>query len=427
MDNLILIVILEQKIETNFPYICYSISHKYINTMIKSVADFNFNGRKVLIRVDFNVPLNEKFEITDDIRISSSQKTIDKVINDGGLPILMSHLGRPDGEKKAKYSLKPVANYLISKGYKVHFAEDCIGEIAKKTVSNAQFGEVVLLENLRFYKEEEKNDLSFAKELASLGDCYINDAFGTAHRAHASTYQVGLEFQDRFAGYLIKAELDFLDVAISNPKRPLVAIIGGAKISGKIDVINSLMAKCDDIIIGGGMIFTFFKAMGLEIGKSLLEADRIEMAKSLIEKAKENNIKLHLPTDTVVAKEFNNDSLFSTKSINNLSSDDIGMDIGNASISTFSQIIENAGTVIWNGPMGVFEMSNFAHGTESIAKSLAIATEKGAITIVGGGDSASAIKQFGYDDKVSHVSTGGGASLEFLEGKELPGIKALNF
>lgn len=394
--------------------------------MIKSIDDFNFSGKKVLIRVDFNVPLDKELNITDDIRIVSSLPTINKIIKDGGIPILMSHLGRPDGQVIAKYSLKPVAEYLQNKcGYNVLFTNDCIGETAQEIVNKAKPGDVVLLENLRFHKEEENNDIDFAKELAKLGDVYVNDAFGTAHRAHASTYQIALLFADRFCGYLINSELKYLGEAVDNPIRPFVAIIGGAKISGKIDVINNLLSKCDYILIGGGMIFTFYKAMGLEIGKSLLESDRVEMASNLLNKAKEMNVKLLLPIDLVVADKFDNEANIKYIMANEIGKDDIGMDIGEKSQELYSEIIKNAKTVIWNGPMGVFEMPNFAKGTFTIASSLAEATTNGAKTIVGGGDSAAAIKQMNFEDKVSHVSTGGGASLEYLEGKELPGIKAL--
>lgn len=393
--------------------------------MIKSINDFNFKGRKVLVRVDFNVPLNSKLEITDNKRIVASLPTIDKIVNDGGMPILMSHLGRPDGVKNPNYSLKSVAAYLRKRGYDVHFATECIGEEAQKTVAEAKFGEVVLLENLRFHKEEEKNDDNFANELAKLGDCYVNDAFGTAHRAHASTFQLAHKFQDRFCGSLLKSELDYLDSIVKTPRRPFVAVIGGAKISGKIDVINNLMDKCDDILIGGGMIFTFFKAMGLEIGKSILEADRLEMAKQILDTAKEKGINLHFPADVVVAKQFKNEAESRNIGRTQLEPDDIGLDIGKTSQKLYRSILESAETVLWNGPMGVYEMPNFAAGTMAIAKGMARATEKGATTIVGGGDSAAALKELGYEKKVSHVSTGGGASLEYLEGKTLPGIAAL--
>ncbi len=394
--------------------------------MIKSIDDFNFSGKKVLIRVDFNVPLDKELNITDDIRIVSSLASINKIIADGGIPILLSHLGRPDGQVIAKYSLKPVADYLQNKcGYKVHFAYDCIGDIAKNAVNSAKIGDIVLLENLRFHSEEEANDIIFAKELANLGDCYVNDAFGTAHRAHASTFEIAMNFKDKFCGYLIYSELKYLGEAVDNPIRPFVAVIGGSKISGKIDVINNLLSKCDYILIGGGMVFTFYKAMGLEIGKSLLENDRVEMAKDLIAKAKEMNVNLLLPTDILVADKFDNDANTKIVKKDEIGLDDIGMDIGTETQKSYSEIISKAKTIIWNGPMGVFEMPNFSKGTYSIACSLAEATLNGGKTIVGGGDSAAAIKQINFEKKVCHVSTGGGASLEYLEGKKLPGIIAL--
>jgi phosphoglycerate kinase len=394
--------------------------------MVKSIYDEHFEGKRVLVRVDFNVPLDENKNITDDIRIRESLPTIDKIIDDGGIPVLMSHLGRPKGEPNPKYSLKPVAGYLESKyGYNVIFASDCIGLPAKEAVRNAGTGNIVLLENLRYHKEEEKNDPDFAKELASLGDCYVNDAFGSAHRAHASTHAVALLFKDRFAGKLMLAELEYLGNALTNPARPFIAIIGGAKISGKIDVINNLLNKCNTILVGGGMSFTFFKAMGYEIGKSLLEEDKVSLAKELIESAKVKNVNLLLPVDVVVAKEFSNDAEFKTVGINEIPEDWTGLDIGAKTSELYSSEILKAKTIVWNGPMGVFEMENFSHGTFSVAKALAESTAKGAISVVGGGDSAAAIKLLKLDKEISHVSTGGGASLEFLEGKILPGIAAL--
>lgn len=394
--------------------------------MIKTIDNLKFTHRNVLIRVDFNVPLDENKKITDDTRIVESLTTINKVIDDGGIPILMSHLGRPKGEKNPKYSLKPVADYLENHfGYDVIFVEDCIGDLPKEAVKKAEIGQLVLLENLRFYKEEEKNDIDFAKQLASLGDCYINDAFGTAHRAHASTAAVASFFDDRFAGKLIIDELEYLGKAVQNPKRPFTAILGGAKISGKIDVINSLMSKCDSILIGGGMMFTFFKAMGYEIGKSILEVDKVELAKEIIEKAKAENIKLLLPVDTILADSFSNDANIKTAKVSEIPADMLGMDIGPETIELFSKEITSSKTVIWNGPMGVFEMANFAKGTFAVANALAASTSNGAITIVGGGDSAAAIAQMNFKKQVTHVSTGGGASLEFLEGKTLPGLAAL--
>ena len=394
--------------------------------MIKYIDEAKFTNKNVLIRVDFNVPLDENLKVTDDTRIKETLKTIDKVIDDGGIPILMSHLGRPKGEKNPKYSLKPVADYLINVfGYKVLFADDCIGDAPKKCIKDAEMGDIVLLENLRFYKEEEKNDEEFAKKLAELGEVYINDAFGTAHRAHASTHAVAKYFDERYAGYLLEAEINYLGKAVANPKRPFVAILGGAKISGKIDVITNLLDKCDSILIGGGMMFTFYKAMGYEIGKSLLEEDKIDLAKNILETAKQKNIKLILPVDTVAALEFDNNSQSRITSSDKILANEIGLDIGPESIKLYTDEIVKAKTIVWNGPMGVFEMPNFAKGTLAIAEALAQATSAGSISIVGGGDSVAAINQMKLNSKISHVSTGGGASLEYLEGKVLPGIEAL--
>ncbi len=394
--------------------------------MIKAITEGNFNGKNVLVRVDFNVPFDANGKVSDDTRIKMSLPTIDFIIDNGGVPILMSHLGRPKGEKNLKYSLKPVAEHLKDKfGYNVSFAEDCIGEIPLKIAKAAAPGEVVLLENVRFYAEEEKNDLEFAERLAELGDAYVNDAFGSAHRAHASTEAVAKLFEDRFAGFLMQNELDYLGGALKSPKRPFVSIIGGAKISGKIDVLNNLLSQCDTIIVGGGMSFTFYKAMGYSIGKSILEEDKIELAAELIQKAKERNVKLLLPIDVVVADKFDNDAKTSIVEADKIEAELMGMDIGPKTREIYSNVIKEAKTVIWNGPMGVFEMSNFANGTYSIASALADATANGATTIVGGGDSAAAVNSMGFNSKISHISTGGGASLEFLEGKKLPGVVAL--
>ena len=394
--------------------------------MIRSIDNFDFKGKKTLIRVDYNVPLDANLNITDDKRIIASMPTIKKILSDGGMAILMSHLGRPKGERVASMSLRPVANYLSNiLDTKVHFATDCNSDIAKQVVSEAKFGEVVLLENLRFYAEEEANDEGFASNLAALGDVYVNDAFGTAHRAHASTYAAAKKFENRFAGKLIEKEIEYLDDVVNHAKKPFTAIIGGAKVSGKIDVIESLFPKCDNILIGGGMVFTFLKAQGLEIGKSLVEEDKIEMAKKILVDAKANNVNLVLPTDIVAAKEFKNDTEFENVSINNIPKDSMGLDIGIESTKRYAELIENSNTVLWNGPMGVFEMDNFAKGTIGVAEALATATSRGANTIVGGGDSVAAIRKLGFENKVSHISTGGGASLEFLEGKKLPGIEAL--
>ncbi|OGU33444.1 MAG: phosphoglycerate kinase [Ignavibacteria bacterium GWA2_35_9] len=391
-----------------------------------SINDLNLKDKKVLVRVDFNVPLDENLNVTDDIRIVSSLPTIKKIISDGGKAILMSHLGRPKGKVNPKYSLKPAAEKLAELlGKNVILAPDCIGEEVKKIVNSMKPGDVVLLENLRFHQEEEKNDAGFAKQLSELGDIYINDAFGSAHRAHASTEGVTKYINQCAAGYLMQKELEYLGGAVSFPKKPYCAILGGAKISGKIDVINNLLDKVDTMLIGGGMAFTFFKAQGKEIGKSLLEEEKLELAKELLNKVKGMNVRFLLPIDVVVADEFKNDSPSETVSIDNVASAKMGLDIGPETIKLFKDEIIKSKTIVWNGPMGVFEMPNFAKGTFEIAEALAKATANGAITVVGGGDSSAAISKAGLEDKVSHVSTGGGASLEFLEGKILPGVAAL--
>jgi len=391
-----------------------------------SIDKVDLKNKRVLVRVDFNVPLDENKNVSDDLRIKASLPTIKKIIQDGGKAILMSHLGRPKGERKATLSLKPAANRLSELiGKEVKLSPDCIGEETEKLINEMKPGDVVLLENLRFHKEEEKNDPDFSKELAKLGDIYINDAFGSAHRAHASTEGVTRFIKICAAGYLMQKELDYLGSALANPKRPYCAVLGGAKISGKIDVITNLMDKVDTLIIGGGMAFTFFKAQGKEIGKSLLESEKLELATELLEKLQSSSIKFLLPVDVVVADEFSNDSPSQTVSVDKIPSDKRGLDIGKESIKLFTDELLRSKTIIWNGPMGVFEMSNFAKGTFAVAQALANATEKGAVTVIGGGDSAAAISDAGLEDKVSHVSTGGGASLEFLEGKVLPGVAAL--
>ncbi len=392
-----------------------------------SIDKVNLKGKRVLVRVDFNVPLDENLKITDDIRITSALPTIKKIIEEGGRCILMSHLGRPKGGPNPKYSLKPVAVRLGELlDMDVKFAPDCIGDQVKAIVNSMQDGQVLLLENLRFHPEEEKNTPEFAQQLAELGDVYINDAFGSAHRAHASTEGVTKFIKVCAAGYLMQKELDYLGDAIANPVRPFTAILGGSKISGKIDVIDNLLPKVDNLLIGGGMAYTFYKAMGYEIGSSLLEAEKIDIAKQMLEKFKTSNAKVLLPKDNVVAAEFKNESPSTVVDADKISSDEMGLDIGPKTIEEFKKIILSSKTIIWNGPMGVFEFDNFAKGTDEIAGALADATTNGAITIIGGGDSAAAIKKAGLDDKVSHVSTGGGASLEFLEGKVLPGVEALN-
>ncbi len=391
-----------------------------------SIDDIEPKGKRVLVRVDFNVPLDENGNITDDKRITASLPTIKKIINDGGKAILMSHLGRPKGERKQKFSLEPVAKRLgehLNKN--IIFSNDCIGDDTGFLVNNLQSSEVLLLENLRFHKEEEQNDPGFAKALSEFGDVYVNDAFGTAHRAHASTEGITKFISPCVAGYLMKKELDFLGGKLENPERPFCAILGGAKISGKIDVIKNLLGKVDSLLIGGGMAFTFFKAQGMEIGTSLLEEDKINLAKEILISIENSTTKLFLPVDIVTADKFGNDAAFQVVSVENMPSDQMGLDIGPETVKLFSKQIISSKTVVWNGPMGVFEFKNFANGTFSVADVLKEATNKGSITIVGGGDSAAAIKEAGLENDVSHVSTGGGASLEFLEGKLLPGVEAL--
>ena len=391
-----------------------------------AIDQVELKGKRVLVRVDFNVPLDENQNITDDIRIKSALPTIEKIISDGGKVILMSHLGRPKGEVKPEFSLKPAAvrlSELLNKD--IQFASDCIGTEVEKLANSLSEGEVLLLENLRFHKEETDNDPEFAKELAKLGDVYVNDAFGSAHRAHASTEGVTKFIEICAAGYLMQKELDYLDGAIADPKRPFTAILGGAKISGKIDVIDSLMDKVDTLIIGGGMAYTFIKAMGYEIGSSLLEEERIDLAKEMLKMFETTTVKVLLPVDVMVTSEFSNDSPAEAVDIDLIPADKMGLDIGPKTRDIFAEEILKSKTVVWNGPMGVFEFENYANGTNAVANAMVQATENGATTIIGGGDSAAAIKKAGLDDKVSHVSTGGGASLEFLEGKVLPGVEAL--
>ncbi|RLD12432.1 phosphoglycerate kinase [candidate division KSB1 bacterium] len=391
-----------------------------------TIDQVELKGKKVLIRCDFNVPLNERQEITDDRRIRASLPTIKKVLQEGGAAVLCSHLGRPKGQVKPEFSLKPVAKRLEELLNKpVKMAPDCIGPDVKKMKEELKPGEILLLENLRFHKGETDNDPEFARQLAEGCDLFINDAFGTAHRAHASTVGVTQYFKQCAAGYLIEKELKYLGQAIENPQRPFVAVLGGAKISGKIDVIKNLFNKVDALIIGGGMAYTFFKAQGYEIGKSLLEEDRIEMAKEILQEAKEKKITFLLPVDVVAADRFDNEADRKIVKVTEIPADYMGMDIGPETITLFANEIKKAKTIVWNGPVGVFEMPNFANGTRKIAEAIAEATKNGAISVIGGGDSAAAVSQFGMDDQFTHISTGGGASLEFLEGKELPGIAAL--
>ena len=391
-----------------------------------TIDDVNFQGRKVLLRVDFNVPLDKNQNITDDRRIRASLPTIKKILDDGGMVIACSHLGRPKGKNVAEMSLKPAATQLGKLlGIDVTFAEDCIGPEAANPVAKMKNGDCVLLENLRYHPEEEANDSDFAGKLASLADIYVNDAFGSAHRAHASTEGVTHHFDQSLAGYLMKKELRYLGNAVSNPERPFAAILGGAKISGKIDVITNLMDKVDVLIIGGGMVFTFSKAMGNPIGDSLLEEDKVELAREILGKVKGARAKLVFPIDIVCASEISDSAEGKVYDLDKIPDGMKGLDIGPASVKLFSDSLAEARTVVWNGPMGVFECEPFAKGTFAVARMLAVLTAKEAITVVGGGDSAAAVSQSGLDDRLTHISTGGGASLEFLEGKKLPGVEAL--
>jgi phosphoglycerate kinase len=392
-----------------------------------TIDDIVLRGKKALVRVDFNVPLTADLKVADDKRIVESLPTIRKILADGGSAILMSHLGRPKGKPNPEFSLKPVAERLGALlKMPILMAPDCIGATVKGMVDALKPGQVLLLENLRFYAQEEKNDPDFAKELASLGDLYVNDAFGTAHRAHASTEGITRFLKPSVAGYLMRKEIDYLGKAVSNPARPYVAIMGGAKISGKIDVIENLLPKIDALIIGGGMAFTFFQAQDYEIGDSLVEQEKIPLAKKILEECKTRHMRLILPVDAVIADRLDNDANRKIVPITKIPAGWRGLDIGPETVKIVNMELRRAKTIVWNGPMGVFEMPNFAHGTLEVARLLAEATKGGATTIVGGGDSAAAIAQAGLERAVSHVSTGGGASLEFLEGKTLPGLTALD-
>ena len=388
----------------------------------KSVEDIDVSGKKVIGRCDFNVPQDENGRITDDKRIVAALPTIKYLLEHNAAVILCSHLGRPKGEFKMKYSLAPVAERLSELlGQKVTLAKDVIGEDAKKLAAALKPGEAMLLENVRFHKEEEKNDPAFAKELASMAEIYVNDAFGTAHRAHASTAGIA-DYLPAVCGFLIQKEISIMGKALADPARPFVAILGGAKVSDKIGVINNLIEKCDTIIIGGGMSYTFMKAMGKEIGTSLCEEDKLDLAKGLMKKAEDKGVKLLLPVDTVCADHFAADATPVVYDAGALPADMMGLDIGPKTIELFSDAVKDAGTVVWNGPMGVFEFDAFAVGTKAVAKAIAASH---AVSIIGGGDSAAAVEKLGFADKMTHISTGGGASLEFLEGLELPGIACL--
>lgn len=393
---------------------------------VKNVDSLNFSGKKALIRVDFNVPLDEHFQVTDDTRIQAAVPTIKKILNDGGSAILMSHLGRPKGGPEDKYSLKHIVSAVeAALGQKISFSSDCIGIEASQQAAQLGVGQVLLLENLRFYKEEEKGDEGFAAKLAQLGDVYVNDAFGTAHRAHASTAVIAANFSQKVAGYLMESELTNADKVLGNPERPYTAIMGGAKIADKILIIERLLEKVDNLIIGGGMSYTFAKAQGGSIGTSLLEVDKLDFVLELMEKAKAKGVNLILPIDTVIADDFSNTANQDLVNKGEIPDNWMGLDIGPKTRELFGKVILESKTILWNGPMGVFEMESFDKGTKAIAEYVAEATLNGAFSLIGGGDSAAAVNKFGYTDQVSYVSTGGGALLEHMEGKILPGVAAL--
>ncbi|HEY4652526.1 MAG TPA: phosphoglycerate kinase [Pontibacter sp.] len=394
---------------------------------MRTIDEYNFAGKKALVRVDFNVPLDAEYNITDDTRIRAAVPTIQKILADGGAVILMSHLGRPKAGPEEKYSLRHLVNRLSQEfNTTVKFAEDCVGPQAAQLAQELKPGEILLLENLRFHKAEEKGDPDFAKELATLGDVYVNDAFGTAHREHASTAVIARYFpNDKLMGYVMQAELDNARRVLGNAERPYTAIMGGAKISDKILIIEKLMDRVDNLLIGGGMSYTFVKADGGEIGASLVEEDKIDLAKRLIAMAREKGVNLMIPVDSVIADAFSNDANVDTCLSHHIKPLWMGLDIGPTAREMYADVIRNSKTILWNGPMGVFEMSNFSVGTEAVADAVVDATRMGAYSLIGGGDSAAAVNKFGYADKVSYVSTGGGALLEYMEGKTLPGVAAI--
>jgi len=394
---------------------------------MKTVDNLNFADKKALIRVDFNVPLDDNFNITDDNRIQGATPTIKKILKDGGSVILMSHLGRPKDGPTDKYSLKHIVSHLSGVlGVDVQFAADCIGEDAVEKAKNLKPGQVLLLENLRFYKEEEKGDVAFAEKLSKLGDVYVNDAFGTAHRAHASTAVIAQFFPDaKYFGYLMAAEIGNAEKVLNKAERPFTAIMGGAKVSDKLELIEALLDRVDNLIIGGGMAYTFVKARGGEIGKSLVELDKLDLATALVKKAADKGVKLILPTDAQIADKFANDAQVYDGPNDEIPAELQGLDIGKESGAAFAKVIEASKTILWNGPMGVFEFDTFATGTKAVADAVVSATEKGAFSLIGGGDSAAAVSKFGMTEQVSYVSTGGGALLEYMEGKVLPGVKAI--
>ncbi|WP_423129320.1 phosphoglycerate kinase [Gaoshiqia sp. Z1-71] len=394
---------------------------------MQTIETYDFSGKKALIRVDFNVPLNENFEITDDTRMRAAVPTIKKIMEAGGSPVIMSHFGRPKNGPEDKYSMKHLYKHLAKLlGVDVKLAPDCVGAEVKAMAAALKPGEVLMLENLRFHKEEEKGDEAFAGQLAELGDCWVNDAFGTAHRAHASTAVIAKFFpNDKLFGYLVESEVESLDKVVAKPVRPLTAIMGGAKVSTKITIIENMLNKVDNLIIGGGMIFTFVKALGGNIGSSLCEDEYLELARTIVEKAKEKGVNLVIASDCVAADKFANDANTEVCAAGNIKDGWMGLDVGPATIAKFKEVISNSKTVLWNGPAGVFEMENFAAGTKAIGDAIVEATKKGAFTLVGGGDSVAAVNKFGIAEQVSYISTAGGAMLETLEGKVLPGIAAV--
>ncbi|KAB1160645.1 phosphoglycerate kinase [Tenacibaculum aiptasiae] len=393
---------------------------------MKTLNDFNFENKKALIRVDFNVPLNDSFKVTDDTRIQAAKKTIIKILEDGGSCVLMSHLGRPKG-KEDKFSLRHIVDKVTEViGVQVKFVDDCVGDKVSAAVANLKNGEILLLENLRFYSEEKAGDIAFAEQLSKLGDVYVNDAFGTAHRAHASTAVIAQFFpENKCFGNLLATEIESIDKVLNNSEKPVTAILGGAKVSSKIGVIENIIEKVDHIIVGGGMTFTFIKALGGTIGNSLVEDDKLDLALEILEKAKANNTEIHLPVDAVIADAFSNDANTQEVDTTKIPEGWMGLDCGPKTSEKFAEVIAKSKTILWNGPLGVFEMEKFATGTVALGNAIAEATANGAFSLVGGGDSVAAVKQFGFGDKVSYVSTGGGAMLEMLEGQTLPGIEAV--
>lgn len=403
-------------------------SAKNIDLSMKTINDFNFKDKKALVRVDFNVPQDDQLKVTDNTRIVAVKPTVEKILKDGGSVILMTHLGRPKGEIKNEFSLKNILEEVSAVlGQEVKFVEESVGEKAEKAASDLQPGEILLLENLRFHNEEEKGDEGFAEQLSKLCDAYVNDAFGTAHRAHASTAVIAKFFNStKFFGLLMANELKAIDKVLKSGEKPVTAILGGSKVSTKITIIENILPAVDNLIIGGGMAFTFIKALGGKIGTSLVEEDKLPLALEILGKAKQHNVKVYLPSDTIIAESFNNDAERKEVDIYEIPEGWMGLDAGAKSRDQFNDVLLNSRTILWNGPIGVFEMSNFAAGTIALGESIAEATKLGAFSLVGGGDSVAFVKQFGYADKVSYVSTGGGAMLESLEGLELPGVAAIN-